>query len=678
MAGKNGNVISELLTGYKGGGGGRGGDKKGKSAIQEAQSSSYGESVTRSSSSDKSTSISRSSIIDAGMAGGALGAGLSSSANGDFTSSSSSSGESISISRSSINDAGMAGRVLGASPRSSANGNSISSSSSSDESTSNSRSSINEDSIGSSTSVVNSILTETVEATKEGVVRQRSIERDDGSITLEKESSVVQGDVTYSHKESSTRDREGNVHDTVSDTEWNSRTLSSISNVTESRYQSFDNSHALSASQHRESTNAETSMSSSTVAYSNAQDAGLAQSAGGKHATGAGMSASATEGQSGKTSDTTTLGQNTGTGISAGQDRSNSSNMGEPNGMSKGTSLDRDANSISSSMSNGIANGIAMSEGTSISAVQPSLDSSDMSMSSSMSSSMSNGIAIGSALADSAPPSQRDASANENLTSTGTSNGSETSAGKANVISAIEQHLETHNLAESPASLKETAASLANLTLSKIDELTAKGADLAKEALDLSKGDIQPTQAMGPHGVSLQTLDQVAQSGLSQGGLHELTASLGSEALGQSHLQLADKVGTSAVAEMAKDGFPTEKVAAIQDFAKGMGEAAGVKDFSLSKLESLEFIKEANAPENENRVAIAETNAGKSVTLGFLDKAEFAKNPMLVGAEVSEIKEMLDGLEKTRSQTNEKMTQAAAKEAASEEHAAEMTMSMPG
>lgn len=242
-------------------------------------------------------------------------------------------------------------------------------------------------------------------------------------------------------------------------------------------------------------------------------------------------------------------------------------------------------------------------------------------------------------------------------------------ARKAEVVSAIEQHLDTHGLADTRASSKEIATELATLALDKIENMKEKGADLAGESLDLSAGNIQPTAARGPHGVSLEILDKVAQSGLSPDGLHELAVNLGAEAANQSNLQLADKAGPNAVADMAESGFPAEKVAAVQDLANSLGEAVGAKDFALSKLESLEFLKELSAPENAELVAYAQAEPGKSVTMGFIDKEGFAQNSELAGAEVSAINEALKNLERT-------VTKQEAEQESEKVSSAETSMSM--
>jgi hypothetical protein len=234
---------------------------------------------------------------------------------------------------------------------------------------------------------------------------------------------------------------------------------------------------------------------------------------------------------------------------------------------------------------------------------------------------------------------------------------------------AIEQHLEKHGLSEDSVQAKDMAADIAATAVTAIGELKGSGGDLAQSELNISTGAIQPLQSSGPHGVSLETLDFVAQKGLSPNGLHELATALGGEAAGMSDLQLAERVSPDAIAKMGEVGFPSEQVAAVQELAATLGSAVGVKDVALTKLEGLDILKEISAPQNADSMLFAEAQPGGEIALGTISKDDFSRNPDMAGASVRDVNDSLAGLDRNQSQTRQVGDE-------SKHEQAEMAMSM--
>jgi hypothetical protein len=159
--------------------------------------------------------------------------------------------------------------------------------------------------------------------------------------------------------------------------------------------------------------------------------------------------------------------------------------------------------------------------------------------------------------------------------------------------------------------------------------------------------------------------------------MHELISNLGPEAQGHSNLQLADKVGAAEISEMGARGFPSEKVAAVQDVAAGLGAEAGSKDIALSKLEGLQLLKELETPENAGGVLFADAKNGSGLAIGVMSKDEFAKSPGAVGAEVADVKASLGGLASAHELDSGQSQSAKAQQQSEASHQAEMSMAMP-
>ena len=380
-----------------------------------------------------------------------------------------------------------------------------------------------------------------------------------------------------------------------------------------------------------------------------------------------GKTASQSQSQSTKSDHSTSVGTSAGKTESVSSSQGQSSKHSESGGLSVSTDGMSSSQSTKSDHSTSVGTSAGKTESVSSSHGQSSKHSesggpkaSQDGMNASQSTKSGHSTSVGtSGKAESSTSSHGQSSKSENSTSAGESQSS--SAGR--LEAAIEQHRDQHSLSGDST----TSSALASKALSSIDSLKQSDTELSKSALDVSTGEVQPTLSAGPHGISLDTLDFVAQKGLSPTGLQELAANLGSEGSELSNLQLAERVGPGAIENMGVQGFPAEKVAAVQEVAATLADAVGVSDTALGKLDALALLKELEATGNSESMLYAKADGGKDISLGVASKSEFAKDSELAGASVQDIKDMFAGLEKV---------QAKAMEKESKQAEAEMSMSM--
>lgn len=624
-------------------------------------------------------------------------------------------------------------------------------------------------------------VSETISANDKGGVLHRTIERDDGSITKEREAFTVDGNVAKTHTESHTRNADGSELVSITKSEREvaeqapggaeqggalmvSERSSSISSHSieeiaphlapashfepqtaehgaESKLQVHEQgtAHAVTSGQLHdksevavnhtqaqsaasatdmaqttsdkamsagagESHNQSATLSPGTSSASMSSNESVSSSKGVGHSAGQSHDQSSTQSHGTSMSSSESVSSSKGMDHSAGQSHDQSSTRShgtsdtsmrstESVGSSKGidhaasqahvqpSTRSHSTSDTSMSSTESVGSSKGMDHAASQAHVQSStrsqgISATDMTQSSGSSQtisageSLSNGAAHGAANAPSQSDSREGAKSHQPTDGRGGADLQDTRSQRSpSLEKAIEQHIEKHGLSEGGAHAKEMATGFAAAALSQIGELKSNGGDLSQSELNVATGVVQPWMSSGPHGVSLETLDVIAQKGLSPEGLHELTAALGGEAAGLSNLQLAERVGPDVIEQMGEKGFPAEKLAAVQELAASLGDAVGVKDVSLTKLEGLDVLKEINAPNNAESVLFAEAKSNGEVSMGTMSKDDFSKNPEMAGAAVKDINDALAGLDRNQAQER-----AAAAESKHEQ--AEMSMSM--
>jgi hypothetical protein len=492
-------------------------------------------------------------------------------------------------------------------------------------------------------------------------IRNRTINRDDGSVTHEREFSRVEGDVTFSRLESTTRDREGNVHSNVTESKTNARTGESrgTSSSTESRTSDSHSASAAEAARNaREFEGKTTTEGEKEVAperqTENVERGGRQTSRG--HDSEDAMSAyqeflenygGESVSKSGNASSSMSVGlgvagefmsgmAEASLGLKSSQDaelgQGSSSAESRTNGISTAAEESRSTASDMETLKNGAS--MSASQGVS-SSYEDARSGSEFVKNGASPSGVDYADTLGRGGADTRAHGRE--LTQEELQGTGAS----FDKSQASLSMSV-----SHGIGMSGEASRSTSFDSNNQT-ERAGESVQHGAATSRE--DSSHMESAASQ---------RTLDYVSAYGIPVDGLATLRAALGPEAIGYTNVELLEKAGAEAVAEMREKGYPAEKVAAVQELSGDFGKAAGVPDFVLSKLDSLELLKALEAPENAAGMVYADRASGKSLAMGVMETEDFAKNPNLVGAPVQEIKEALGSLEQSLSQQPPEMEES--------------------
>lgn len=189
----------------------------------------------------------------------------------------------------------------------------------------------------------------------------------------------------------------------------------------------------------------------------------------------------------------------------------------------------------------------------------------------------------------------------------------------------VAQHLKAHGV---PSKEAEQIAGALAPELEKKLEGHQKGSDHhvmfypeGTDAVVLESRHPQQDHAVKHEGalaISMDTLKDVHEQGLPQTGIDTVRAHLGGELAQLSDLDVVDRYGHDAVADIGREGYPTEFVAEARDLAQQRLAEAGIANPEVSNAQALGVLADA-ARDSQPSLALTDERSGQSINVDMGD-----------------------------------------------------------